>query len=152
MKKSILLMSGLGIGAGVLYAIGTRGNTSLSKRSNGKELTGTDGNGKSDRAASKFSSKRELGSGDEEKKSSLGYIEDGSQDHEIDDQGTNQSEASQILRHIRDAAFDSSNENLALALGRPTEEIEAEISGARSIDGDELMKARKLAMVRGVDV
>jgi len=34
----------------------------------------------------------------------------------IDDRGTNQSEAAQILQGIRDAAFDSSNEKLAIAL------------------------------------
>jgi hypothetical protein len=37
----------------------------------------------------------------------------------IDDRGTDQSEALRILTSIRDGAFDSSNEKLALALGRP---------------------------------
>jgi len=70
----------------------------------------------------------------------------------IDDRGTDQSEASQILKNIRDAAFDSSNEKLALALGRPTEEIEEWTRGAGTIDGDVVLKARALAIERGVEI
>lgn len=67
----------------------------------------------------------------------------------IDDRGTGQSEALQILTSIRDGAFDASNEKLALALGRPTEEIEEWIGGAGTIDGDVVHKARALAIERG---
>lgn len=69
----------------------------------------------------------------------------------IDDHGTDQVEALNILTHIRDTAFDSSDEKLALALGRPTEEIEAWTRGAEIIDGDVVMKARALAMERGIE-
>jgi hypothetical protein len=68
----------------------------------------------------------------------------------IDDQGTEQSEAANILKRIRDAAFESSDEKLALALGRPTEEIETWTTGSGVIDGDVVMKARQLAVQRGV--
>lgn len=70
----------------------------------------------------------------------------------IDDRGTDQSEALQILTSIRDGAFDSSNEKLALALGRPTEEIEEWIEGAKTIDGDVVQKARALAIERGLEI
>lgn len=70
----------------------------------------------------------------------------------IDDRGTDQSEALQILTSIRDAAFDSSNEELALALGRPTEEIEEWFGGVGTIDGDVLQKARGLAIERGFHI
>lgn len=70
----------------------------------------------------------------------------------IDDQGTDQFEASQILKSIRDGAFDASDEKLALALGRPTEEIEEWTSGSGLIDGDVIMKARALALQRGLEV
>jgi hypothetical protein len=70
----------------------------------------------------------------------------------IDDRGTDQHEAAEILKSIRDAAFDSNNEKLALALGRPTEEIEAWTSGSGDIDGDVVMKARTLAINRGVEI
>ena len=68
------------------------------------------------------------------------------------DQGTEQSEAVNILKRIRNAAFDSSNEKLALALGRPTEEIETWTTGAGMIDSDVVMKARQLAVQRGVEI
>ena len=70
----------------------------------------------------------------------------------IDDQGTDQSEAANILKRIRDAAFESSDEKLALALGRPTEEIETWTTGSGVIDGDVVMKARQLAVQRGVEI
>jgi hypothetical protein len=71
---------------------------------------------------------------------------------EIDDQGTDQEEASQILRELRDEAFDSSDEKLALALGRSSEEITQWIDGQGMIDADVLMKAKGLAIKRGVEI
>jgi hypothetical protein len=66
----------------------------------------------------------------------------------IDDQGTGQEEAAQILRSLRDTAFDGSDEKLALALGRPAEEIQNWIKGERTIDGDVLLKAKAMATER----
>ena len=71
---------------------------------------------------------------------------------EIDDRGTDQAEASRILKDVRDTAFESSDEKLALALGRPTEEIEEWTKGGGTIDGDVLLKARALATARGVEI
>jgi hypothetical protein len=73
-------------------------------------------------------------------------------EHAIDDQGTDQLKASQILRRIRDNAFEASDEKLALALGRPTQEIEEWTSGNGLIDGDVILKARTLAMQRGLEI
>jgi len=70
----------------------------------------------------------------------------------VADQGPDQSEAVNILKRIRDAAFESSDEKLALALGRPTEEIETWTTGAGVIDGDVILKARQLAVLRGVEI
>jgi hypothetical protein len=87
-----------------------------------------------------------------------GKIEEGtpviSEEHEhlIDDQGTDQAAASEILKHIRDNAFESSDEKLALALGRPREEIAEWTSGNGLIDGDVILKARTLAMQRGFQI
>jgi hypothetical protein len=161
MRKSILLLSGLGIGAGVLYALTGRRDAHSNGASHGKD-TGEEfkenisGNGKHDPAAEK----RTFGNGGNgTKQASMSHLGDqGSvapkreEIHEIDDQGTEPSEASRILQYIRNAAFESSNEKLALALGRPTEEIEGEINGSRRVDGDELMKARNLATARGVHI
>jgi hypothetical protein len=56
------------------------------------------------------------------------------------------------LRGIRDNVFDESDEKLALALGRPTEEIQEWTNGDGLIDGDLLLKARTLAMQRGFEI
>ncbi len=71
---------------------------------------------------------------------------------DLDDRGTDQSEASEILQRLRDEAFDSSDEKLALALGRPKDEISEWIKGSGTIDGDVLLKARALAKERGVEI
>lgn len=72
--------------------------------------------------------------------------------HAVDDRGTDQTEAVTILRNLRDRAFDSSDEKLALALGRPSEEIESLIGGEEVIDDDLVMKARGIAQTRGVEL
>lgn len=73
-------------------------------------------------------------------------------EHVVDDRGTTQDQAAQILLNLRDRAFESSDERLALALGRPTDEILAWNSGQEVIDDDVIMKARGIAMHRGVRV
>ncbi len=70
----------------------------------------------------------------------------------VDDRGTGQDKASQILVNLRDRAFEASDERLALALGRPTEEVAAWQSGQELIDDDVIMKARGIALHRGVSV
>jgi hypothetical protein len=62
----------------------------------------------------------------------------------------NRPDAPEFLRVLRDTAFGSSDDKLALALGRSTEEVERWIGGTQSIDADALIKARGLAMERGV--
>ncbi len=73
-------------------------------------------------------------------------------DHVVDDRGTDQDKASRILVNLRNRAFESSDERLALALGRPTEEVAAWQAGLEIIDDDVIMKARGIAMHRGVSV
>lgn len=73
-------------------------------------------------------------------------------DHIVDDHGTGQEKAAKILRKLRDRAFDASDEKLALALGRPVEEIAAWNEGMEIIDDDVVMKARGIAMNRGVHI
>lgn len=70
----------------------------------------------------------------------------------VDDRGTTQDKASQILVNLRDRAFEASDERLALALGRPTEEVTAWQAGQELIDDDVIMKARGIAMHRGISV
>jgi len=74
------------------------------------------------------------------------------QDETVDDRGTNQSEGRALLRHLRDRGFDSSDEQLAVALGRPLEEVEAWTGGRAPVDDDVVMKARGIAKERGIDI
>ena len=71
---------------------------------------------------------------------------------EVDDRGSTQFDALRMLRNLRDRAFDSSNDKLALALGRPVEEIETFTEGGASIDDDIVMKVRGIAQQRGVEL
>jgi len=70
----------------------------------------------------------------------------------LDDQGTNQTEGRAIIKRLRDKGFDGSNEQLALALGRPVAEVEGWTGGAEPVDDDVLMKARGIAQERGIEV
>lgn len=70
----------------------------------------------------------------------------------VDDRGTGQETAAKILRKLRDRAFEASDEKLAVALGRPVEEVMDWGSGNELIDDDVVMKARSIAMNRGVRI
>jgi hypothetical protein len=52
------------------------------------------------------------------------------------------------LKRLKSEAFDDSGEQLALGLGRTTEEIEAWLSGAEEIDEDAEMKIHGLVQER----
>jgi hypothetical protein len=164
MKKSIFLLSGIGIGAGLLYAL-NRG-TEKTAPQNGEKAIGEDGSadtasngkslqGKTTAAVSSFGQRLTQDPQSRHVGTSMEQANAGADKHgepEIDDRGTGQQEASQILKRVRDAAFDASDEKLALALGRPTEEIEAWTNGGGTIDGDVVMKVRGLAVQRGVEI
>jgi hypothetical protein len=147
MKKSIFILGGLGIGAGLLYAL----NRGTNKVENGESANEKNGAA----TVSSFDAKHAKNGEGSSARSSMraATAEDGKpSEPEIDDRGTGQAEAAQILKSVRDAAFDASDAKLALALGRPTEEIEAWTNGSGHIDGDVVMKARTLAINRGVEI
>jgi len=73
-------------------------------------------------------------------------------DQEVDDKGTNQEEAQHMLGALRDQGFDSDNEKLAKALGRTIEQVDGMIKGAETIDDDVVMKARGIALNRGIKI
>jgi plasmid maintenance system antidote protein VapI len=70
----------------------------------------------------------------------------------IDDRGTNNEAGRAIIQRLRDEGFDKSNEKLAVALGRPVEEIQSWINGAEPVDDDVVMKARGIATQRNINV
>jgi hypothetical protein len=70
----------------------------------------------------------------------------------VDDRGTGQRKVSRLLRSLRDRAFEASDEKLELALGRSQEQVHAWCTGQELIDDDAFMKARGIALHRGVDL
>ncbi|MBA2526946.1 MAG: hypothetical protein H0V18_14365 [Pyrinomonadaceae bacterium] len=70
----------------------------------------------------------------------------------VDDRGTNETEGRALLTRLRDNGFDGSDEKLAIALGRPIEEVQGWTGGAEPVDDDVVMKARGIARERGIEV
>ena len=139
MKRKVLLLSAAGIAAGLVYAleINRRKQSPANRDSQGESLKDIDSPGRGTSMARTRNGEA---------------MELKPEDHQLDDHGTNQAEAAHSLKEIRDTSFGASNEKLALVLGRPTEEIEQWANGDGLIDGDVVMKARALAIQRGVDV
>jgi len=73
-------------------------------------------------------------------------------DNEVDDRGTTEDEGRALLKHLRDAGFAGSDEKLALALGRPIEEVQGWTGGTEPVDDDVIMKARGIAGERGIEI
>ena len=73
-------------------------------------------------------------------------------DQEVDDKGTDQETAQHMLAALRDQGFESDNEKLAKALGRTVEQVDGMITGAETIDDDVVMKARGIALNRGIEI
>lgn len=73
-------------------------------------------------------------------------------EQEVDDRGTTQSEGRALLKRLRDNGFDASDEKLAVALGRPLEQVEAWTGGAEEVDDDVIMKARGIAKDRNIEI
>lgn len=146
MRKTILALSAVGLGAGLVYAFSSK---------NGEcDAVETKGNAEEHDCSDRISV-----SEPEQAQPPTGKIENDrvielkdEAQPEIDDRGTNQSEAANILRTIRDSGFESDNQKLALALGRPSEEIQDWLNGSDIIDGDVVMKARELASERGIQL
>ena len=73
-------------------------------------------------------------------------------DQQVDDQGTDQEDAQNMLATLRDDGFDGDDEKLAVALGRTAEQVHEMIGGAETIDDDVVMKARGIALNRGIEI
>lgn len=74
-------------------------------------------------------------------------------DQAVDDRGTNQEGGRALIKRLRDQGFEASDEKLAVALGRPVEEVEAWMNdGDEPVDDDVVMKARGIAKERGIEI
>ena len=72
--------------------------------------------------------------------------------HEVDDRGTTEAEGRALIKRLRDSGFNQSDEELALALGRPVEDVESWTGGAGPVDDDVVIKARGIAEERGIEI
>jgi hypothetical protein len=70
----------------------------------------------------------------------------------LDDRGTDAAAGLALLRRLRDNGFESDDEKLAVALGRPAEEVRAWMRGAEQPDDDIILKARGIAQERGIEI
>lgn len=70
----------------------------------------------------------------------------------IDDIGTTEGKAKEILSDLLFNGFDNEIDLLAIALGRPTEELKEFLEGNQEIDNDLLMKMRGIAEERGITI
>jgi hypothetical protein len=70
----------------------------------------------------------------------------------LDSQGLTTDQGREILRRLRDQGFDADDQKLAVALGRPVEEVQAWTGGDAPIDDDLIMKARGIAQERGIEI
>jgi len=58
----------------------------------------------------------------------------------------------ELLRNLRDRGFEGSNEKLAVAVGRPVEEITDWDSESAVVDDDVIMKVRGIAQEREIEI
>lgn len=70
----------------------------------------------------------------------------------VDERGTSEDAAREILRRLRDEGFDGDDEKFAIALGRPFEEVVGFLTGAATVDDDVVMKARGIASRRNIQI
>ena len=70
----------------------------------------------------------------------------------VDSAGTDQEQGRSILQALRDKGFEGSDEKFAVALGRPIEEVAGWMSGVEPVDDDVVMKARGIALQRGIEI
>jgi hypothetical protein len=75
-------------------------------------------------------------------------------DQAVDDRGTSEAGGREILKRLRDEGFAADDEKLAVALGRPVEEVQGWMAGSgdEPVDDDIIMKARGIAKERGIEL
>ena len=71
----------------------------------------------------------------------------------VDAEGTTAEEGRGIIQRLRDQGFEGDDEKLAVALGRPVEQVQAWSRGdGEQVDDDIVMKARGIAKERGLNI
>ena len=70
----------------------------------------------------------------------------------VDEKGTGQSEAREMISQLSENAAHGSLEELGLIMGRPEEELRRFLDGVEPVDDDFVMKMRGVAKERGIDL
>lgn len=70
----------------------------------------------------------------------------------VDDEGTTQAEARQMLEDFSRDGFENDLDAVSLVMGRPREEIEDFLNGDEIIDDDFVMKMRGIAKERDIEI
>lgn len=70
----------------------------------------------------------------------------------VDDAGTDQDDARELLRAFCEKGFDGDIERAAVALGRPASSLRQLMDGEDEIDDDLVMKLRGISNERGIAV
>ena len=70
----------------------------------------------------------------------------------VDNKGTTQTEARNLLANFCRDGFKDDLDEAGLVLGRPREELEDHIYGDKDIDDDLIMKIRGIAQERGLEI
>jgi hypothetical protein len=88
------------------------------------------------------------------KEQNMGQQEAASAAEAVDDRGTSQSDGRALLKNLRERGFEASDEKLAIALGRPVEEVAAWTGEGEGepVDDDVIMKARGIAKERAIEI
>ncbi len=73
-------------------------------------------------------------------------------ENQVDNQGTTQSQARQMLINLCERGFHGNIPELAVALGRPLEELNNMIDSEETIDDDLAMKIRGIAQQRNLEI
>ena len=74
-------------------------------------------------------------------------------ENQVDARGTTETQGREIIRRLRDQGFDADDQKLAVALGRPVEEVQGWVGGGgEPVDDDIIMKARGIARERGIEI
>lgn len=70
----------------------------------------------------------------------------------VDDQGTTQEQAREMLEKFCREGFENDKEKCALVLGRTADEIDGFINGDETIDNDFVMKMHGIAEERNIEI
>ena len=77
---------------------------------------------------------------------------DNENEQALDERGTDTTKGLAMLRRLRDEGFEANDEKLAVALGRPVEEVTGWMAERETPDDDIIMKARGIATERGIEI